>query len=116
METAATEPGSVVQARLVLENDLLTNEVGRLRVELDEARRAVERHETSLKRLQADIAVGELKKMNAEEARIRLLEAQALDDIHWLVNRLDTSLLGSLLRTRAGFRLLKERYGADPRA
>ena len=116
MGTTGTEPGSLIQARLVLENDLLTNEVGRLRSELDEARRAAKRHETSLKRLQADIAVGELKTMDPEELRIRLLEAQALDDIHWLVKRLDTSVLGSLLRTRAGFRLLVERYGADPRA
>ena len=95
MGTAATEPASVIRARLVLENDLLTNEVGRLRVELDEARRAVDRHETSLKRLQADIAVGSLKKMDPEELRIRLLEAQALDDIHLLVKRLDGSVVGS---------------------
>ena len=80
MGNPATEPVSVIQARLVLENDLLTNEVGRLRIELDEARRAVKRHETSLKRLQADISVGALKKMDPKDLRIRLLEVQALDE------------------------------------
>ena len=80
METPATEPLSVIQARLVLENDLLTNEVGRLRVELDEARRAVRRHEASLRRLQADISVGALKKMDPKELKTRLREAQPLDE------------------------------------
>ena len=104
----------MIEARLVLENDLLTSEVGGLRVELDEARRAVKRHETSMERLQADIAVGALKSMDPEELRIRLLEARALDDIHWLLNTPHPAVVGTMSGTRPGCAATSRRRSSRP--
>lgn len=102
-----TEPESVLKSRLLLENELLTNEVRRLREDVAEARRGVTRHEKAIERLQADAAVGEIKASSPE--------GQALDDIRWLVNRLDRSPLGLILRSQKGFRVLKDRYGTPQR-
>ena len=90
---------------LTLENDLLTDEVRRLRAELAEAtrRRASERAAAAAGHDGAgpDLAVG-------QQGR----QAQALEDITWFVKRLDGSPLGVVLRRTKGFRVLMDRYGS----
>jgi len=110
---------SADQADLRLENTLLTNELRRLRAELVTTRRELRAARSRVKELQAaggGAAVPEREAMTPKVRRTRKLEAQALDDMHWLVNRVDRSPIGPLLRRREGFRTLKQRYGTDPRA
>lgn len=81
--TPTTGPADSKQLRV--ENDLLTNEVRRLRAQLG-----------------AQLG-GQGESSNA-------LAQQALEDITWLVGRLANSPLGFVLRSRPGFRTLMERY------
>lgn len=113
-----TKP-SADQADLRLENTLLTNELRRLRAELANSRRQLRNARSRIKELEAaggGAPTPDREVMTPKARRTRKLEAQALDDMHWLVNRIDRSPIGALLRRREGFRALKERYGADPRA
>jgi hypothetical protein len=96
--------------RLQAENDLLTDEVRRLRARLDELERVLERRRPGERPSER-----EQPPPDPREEQRRRLEAQALEDMHWLVNRVDGSPLGRVLRSRAGFRTLVERYGPDPR-
>ncbi|WP_183098447.1 hypothetical protein [Nocardioides pelophilus] len=107
------------QADLRLENALLTNELRHLRAELANVRRQLRAARSRVKELQAaggTAAAPDDEATTPKMRRTRKLEAQALDDMHWLVNRVDRSPIGPLLRRREGFRTLKQRYGTDPRA
>ena len=84
--------------QLRIENELLTAEVRRLRHQLDELRTT---------------AAGRWAEKELEETQDREAEAEALTDIRWLMQRLDTPPLGRLLRARPGFRALMEKYGTD---
>lgn len=76
------------RAELVLENELLTNEVRRLRsrvAALEEQLAVTPQPETPLAR-------------------------QALDDLRHVLRQLDGSPAGALLRRKKGFRNLRDRY------
>jgi len=96
--SAPSESSPLDAAQLKRENDLLTNEVQRLRAELA---RLTPRGESS------GTPVGQPDAGRAPDERAR----QALEDITWLVDRLSHSPLGPVLRARPGFRAMLERYG-----
>jgi hypothetical protein len=116
-------------ASLRMENDLLIQEVRHLRGRVAAAERALKNHDA---RIQAavKVAVREANaktataRANARKARMARREAaerartyrQADRDMRRLVRRLNTSPLGPLLRRRAGFRTLVDRYGGEPGA
>jgi hypothetical protein len=80
---------------LQMENNLLAHEVKLLRGRL----RSVTRQLRDMQAADEDGTPAGLAQMR-----------QAYDDIHHLVERLNSSGLGPLLRRRAGFRTLLERY------
>lgn len=101
---ASADPGTPDLTQLRLENDLLTNEVERLRKELAQA----ERRTGGSKPATGKAGKGGAKPAGQQaDARGR----QAIEDVTWLVERLSTSPAGWMLKSRPGFRALVERYG-----
>jgi lipopolysaccharide biosynthesis regulator YciM len=103
-------PGDLEALRM--ENELLTHEVLHLRARLKDADRDWQQ--------KMKIAKTTAKKEKAQTARqIAQLEQrtaelqQAKDDIRWLLNRLDKSFFGPVMRHRPGFRNLLARHLAD---
>lgn len=119
----ARSPGPAVKLRL--ENDLLTDELRRLRM-----------HVKQLERAQADMEAGgskaaaQLRKARAQRDRQKILKQRALKklrdaereakrseeykrahgDLIWLLQRLNGSALGIFLRRRKGFAGLVSHY------
>jgi hypothetical protein len=106
-----------------MENELLTHEALFLRAQLKQARRRKETeagangdHDGRLTRSQARLAEEREKRKTIgkqlKQNRRKLRKAEsALKDVTWLLTRLDRSPAGPLLRRKAGFRTLTERYG-----
>lgn len=79
---------------LQMENNLLTHEVRLLRAQLAAAKKWRKNRERE-----------DLEQGSSPEQK------QAFEDLRYLVDRLNGSSLGPVLRRRAGFRTLVERYG-----
>lgn len=101
---ASADPGTSDPTQLQLENDLLTNEVERLRKELARA----EGRSGGGKPATGKSGKG-AGKPGGQQADAR--GRQAIEDVTWLVERLSTSPAGWMLKSRPGFRALMERYG-----
>jgi hypothetical protein len=86
---------------IVLENELLTNEVRHLRSELQ--RKTGEKQPKA----EGNPAAKASKKGDPDAGH----KDQALEDIVWLVNRLQHSPARFLFGRKAGYRTLVERYG-----
>lgn len=103
---------------LQMENELLSYEVLHLRARLKDADRDWQQRiravEMTAKKQKAKDArrIVELERMN----RINEELQQAKNDIRWLVNRLDKSVLGPVLRHRPGFRALLARHMTDSKS
>lgn len=110
-----------------MENDLLTHEVRFLRARLTAAERklarlqragraeARQRTKTRLMEAKARAARAEAQlKAQKTEVEGEARAAQAESDLRWLLQRLDHSLLGVVLRRKRGFRTLLERYSDVP--
>lgn len=81
-------------ASLVMENELLRYEVVHLRARLAAAEKAVAK--------------------SAGAPREEKVDDTARADLVWLLERLDRSPAGYLLRTRNGFRALRDKYLGGP--
>lgn len=88
---------------LVLENELLTNEVRRLRGRVAELEERLLRMESA----------NRSDDFEEPRPRRRALERQALDDLRYLIARANATPLAPLLRTRKGYRNLERRYGVS---
>lgn len=104
-------PGDLEALRM--ENELLSYEVLHLRARLKDADRDWQQKmrvaRTAAKKEKAKAA----RQMAQLEKRAAELQ-QAKDDIRWLLNRLDKSFVGPVMRYRPGFRNLLARHMADP--
>jgi len=108
---ASPETRELDPTQLQLENDLLTNEVQRLRAEVARLGGTSGGAPGGKGAKGAKGANGggrRNKPESASEARGR----QAIEDVTWLVDRLSSSPAGWMFRSRAGFRGLMERYGS----
>jgi len=106
-----------------MENELLTHETLFLRAQLKQARRRKETEAGAsgdlterLTRAQARVAEERRKRKalgkQLKQHKRKLRRAKpALDDLTWLLSRLNESPLAPLLRRKAGFRTLTKRYG-----
>jgi len=103
---ASPETRELDPTQLQLENDLLTNEVQRLRAEV--ARLGGTSGAPGGKGTKGGGRRNKPESPSASEARGR----QAIEDVTWLVDRLASSPAGWMFRSRAGFRGLMERYGS----
>lgn len=100
-------PGDLEALRM--ENELLTHEVLHLRARLKDADRDRQKAaKAAAKKGKAEVA----RQLEQRTAELQ----QAKNDIRWLLNRLDKSLLGPLVRRRPGFRNLLARHVTDHRS
>jgi hypothetical protein len=101
---------------LRLENDLLTGELLRLRLaggaRSTSSDLAEQAPVTSATGASLDAAPALMSPVAPPESPVGDAQ-QVLTDLRWLLARLSESPLGVVLRRRAGFRALIERYGTD---
>lgn len=109
-------------ASLQMENELLSHETSFLRAQLKQAERRaggagqMGRLTAQLGRCRAQLEK-EREKRKALRAELKKARRQlsssepALEDLRWLLARLDSSPAAPLLRRKAGFRTLCEKYG-----
>jgi hypothetical protein len=90
---------------LVMENELLRYEVIHLRARLAAAEKAVAKAQRA-----HDPSTPPSSRPSATPIRDGEDASQVREDLVWLLGRLDASPLGPLMRRRAGFRALRERY------
>lgn len=89
---------------LVVENELLTNEVHRLRSKVTDLEQRLAAHQAEVRRLLDDVAAG---------ANPGDLERQALQDLRYLIGKVEGTPLARVLRRKAGYRAIVERYRED---
>ena len=96
---------------LQMENELLTHEVLHLRARLKDVDRDWQQ-KLKVEKATAKKTARQIAQLEQHTAELQ----QAKDDIRWLLNRLDKSLFGPVMRQRPGFRKLMARHVADPKS
>jgi hypothetical protein len=104
-----SEQAQTSQSQLLLENELLTNEVRHLRGQANDLRQKLDKSHENVRRLEAG-APAASRQETPQQREQRALQEQSLEDLRWLLARLDRSPAGPLLRRYGGFKTLKARY------
>jgi hypothetical protein len=110
-------------ATLQMENELLAHEIRHLRARLAQGERAFtkaaaakrDRQKDKLTKVRSRLDQEKKLRRATERKNARLLRRlegarAAQEDLRWLLERLDGSVAGPLLRRRAGFRALTKKY------